>query len=125
MATEAGKEGRGFTVIDRRASAVETEDAPAGTGAAASAEALPAVDFSTFALSLATSALYHLGVVGDPEQGEVAPEPNLLLARQTIDTLEMLQQRTRGNLDEEETRLLDGLLYELHMRFVEAGTSGS
>ncbi len=125
MATEGGKEGRGFTVIDRRGRADETEDAPAGTGAAAPAEVLPAVDFSTFALSLATSALYHLGVGGDPDQGEVAPEPNLLLARQTIDTLEMLQQRTRGNLDEEETRLLDGLLYELHMRFVEAGSSGS
>ncbi len=125
MATEGGKEGRGFTVIDRRAGADQTEDAPAGTGAAASAEALPAVDFSTFALSLATSALYHLGVMGDPEQGEPAPEPKLPLARQTIDTLDMLQQKTRGNLDDEEARLLDSLLYELRMRFVEANKSGS
>ncbi len=125
MAAEGGKQGRGFTVIDRRAGAGETQDAPAGTGAEASPEALPPVDFSTFALSLATSALYHLGVMGDPEQGETAPEPNLPLARQTIDTLEMLQQRTRGNLDDEEVRLLDSLLYELRMRFVEAGKSGS
>ena len=120
MATEEGKEGRGFTVIDRRAGSGETEDAAAGP-----AEALPAADFSSFALSLAASALYHLGVMGDPEQDEKAPEPNLPLARQTIDTLAMLQEKTRGNLDEEETRLLDGLLYELRMHFVEADKSGS
>ena len=125
MATEGGKEGRGFTVIDRRASSGESEDAPSETGAAAPEDALPGVDFSSFALSLGTSALYHLGVVGDPERGEATPEPNLPLARQTIDTLAMLQEKTRGNLDEEETRLLDGLLYELRMRFVEAGKSGS
>ena len=125
MATEEGKQERGFTVIDRRGSAGEAEDTPAGTDAAASPEALPPVDFSTFALSLATSALYHLGVMGDPEQGETAPEPNLPLARQTIDSLDMLQQKTRGNLDDEEARLLDSLLYELRMRFVEADKSGS
>ena len=125
MATEEGKEGRGFTVIDRRGGAGEAVEAPADDGGAAQAEGLPSVDFSTFALSLATSALYHLGVVGDPEQGEPAPEPNLPLARQTIDILEMLEKKTRGNLDEEETRLLDGLLYELRMRFVEASKSGS
>lgn len=125
MATEGDKQGRGFTVIDRRAGSGETEDAPAETGAAGPADALPAVDLSSFALSLAASALYHLGVMGDPAQGEKAPEPNLPLARQTIDTLAMLQEKTRGNLDEEETRLLDGLLYELRMRFVEADKSGS
>ncbi len=125
MATEGGKEGKGFTVIDRRAGSGEAEEVAAETDRAAPEEALPAVDFSTFALSLATSALYHLGVVGDPEQGEKTPEPNLPIARQTIDTLAMLQEKTRGNLDEEETRLLDGLLYELRMRFVEAGKSGS
>ena len=70
-------------------------------------------------LSLGTSALYHLGVVGDPETGAKAPAPNLPLARQTIDTLEMLQEKTRGNLDAEEAQLLEGLLYELRMRFVE------
>jgi hypothetical protein len=82
---------------------------------------LPSVDFSTFALSLGTSALYHMGLVGDPESGERVAEPNLALARQTIDTLAMLETKTQGNLEQEEARLLEGLLYELRMRFVEAG----
>jgi hypothetical protein len=79
---------------------------------------LPAIDFSTFILSLSTSALYQMGLVADPETGRKA-EPDRLLARQTIDTLEMLREKTRGNLDEEETKLFDSLLYELHMRFVQ------
>jgi len=76
------------------------------------------VDFSTFVLSLGTTALYQLGVVSDPESGErAAPDP--LVAQQTIDTLEMLREKTLGNLDEEERKLIDSLLYELRMRFVE------
>ena len=82
-------------------------------------EALPPVDFAGFVLSLATSALYHMGFVGDPERDQPAPAPDLPLARQTIDTLEMLQLKTRGNLDSEEGRLLEGVLYELHLRYVE------
>ena len=70
-------------------------------------------------LSLGTSALYHLGVVGDPETGAKAPAPNLPLAQQTIDIVEMLKVKTQGNLEAEETQLLEGLLYELRMRFVE------
>lgn len=81
---------------------------------------LPAIDFSTFILSLSTSALYQMGLVPDPETGRHA-EPDRLLARQTIDTLEMLREKTRGNLDEEESKLFDSLLYELHMRFVQTG----
>ena len=83
--------------------------------------ALPGIDFSTFLLSLSTSALYHMGVVLHPESGEAA-EPNPMLARQTIDTLEMLHEKTRGNLDDEEKKLFEGLLYELRMRFVELTT---
>ena len=74
----------------------------------------------TFVLSLGTSALYELGVVGDPSTGGRKPSPNLAVARQTIDALEMLRGKTRGNLDAEEAKLLEALLYELHMRFVEA-----
>ncbi len=85
----------------------------------AGAPSLPAIDFSTFILSLSTSALYQLGLVADPETGKRA-EPNRVIARQTIDTLEMLRDRTRGNLDEEEMKLFDSLLYELRMRFVSA-----
>jgi len=85
---------------------------------------LPRIDFSTFVLSLSTSALYHLGLVEDPHTGERG-EPDLALASQTIDTLAVLQEKTRGNLDAEEDRLLDSLLYELRMRFVEVRQSRS
>lgn len=79
---------------------------------------LPKVDFSTFVLSLGTTALYQMGVVPDAATGEsIAAEP--LLAQQTIDTLEMLRQKTLNNLDEEERKLIDSLLYELRIKFVE------
>lgn len=78
--------------------------------------------FASFVLSLSTSALMHLGVAprgeaGEPEEGG---EVNLPLAHQVIDILEMLQERTKGNLDEEESRLLAQVLHDLHLRFVEA-----
>jgi hypothetical protein len=81
---------------------------------------LPPVDFATFVLSLGTSALYHLGVVAHPETGQRVEPPELALARHTIDTLEMLDAKTRGNLDAQERELLESLLYELRLRFVEA-----
>jgi hypothetical protein len=80
--------------------------------------AMPRVDFSTFVLSLGTTALYQMGAVPDPQTGETGP-PDALLAQQTIDTLEMLHEKTRGNLDDEERNLIESLLYEIHMRFVE------
>ena len=89
-------------------------------GQASSAAELPRVDFSTFVLSLGTTALYQMGAMPNPETGERA-EPDVLVAKQTIDTLEMLRDKTRGNLDEEERKLIDALLYELKMRFVESG----
>jgi len=79
---------------------------------------MPKVDFSTFVLSLGTTALYQLGVMPDPSSGEQV-EADPLVAQQTIDTLEMLRDKTRGNLAEEERKLIDSLLYELRMRFVE------
>ena len=82
-------------------------------------EALPKIDFSTLVLSLATSAMVHMGLVPDPERGE-SPEKNLALAHQTIDTLDMLQHKTRGNLDDEESKLLQSVLYELRMNYVKA-----
>jgi len=61
---------------------------------------LPKVDFSTFVLSLGTTALYQLGAVPDPASGETV-EADPLVAQQTIDTLEMIRDKTRGNLAEE------------------------
>ena len=81
---------------------------------------LPKVDFSTFVLSLGTTALYQLGVMSEPGSKEKTA-PDLLIAQQTIDTLEMLRDKTRGNLEDEERKLIDSLLYELRMRFVETG----
>lgn len=75
------------------------------------------VDFSTFVLSLSTSALYHLGEVPDPVTGQIAKK-NLVIARQTVDTLELLREKTVGNLEPEEANLLNSLIYELRMKVI-------
>jgi len=77
---------------------------------------LPPIDFSTFVLSLSQAALLHLGELDDPESG--GRETNFPMARQSIDLLTMLQERTRGNLTDEEHKLLENLLYDLRMKYV-------
>lgn len=109
---------RGFTIVDRRGSGGVEPQGQAEEAHAAPVE-LPEADFASFLLSLATSALYHLGLVAEPETGEQA-EPNLPLARHTIDTLVLLQRKTEGNRTDEEEELLTNLLTELRMRFVDA-----
>ena len=79
----------------------------------------PGITFSGFILSLATTAAVHFGDIADPNTGEQG-EPNLPAAAQMIELIAMLQERTKGNLIEPEERLLDDLLYELRLRFVEA-----
>jgi len=123
MASEEREQERGFTVVDRRGAAGESEDAAPEAREQPAGAPLPAVDFSSLCLSLGTSTLYHLGAVGDPETGAKPAAPNLPLARQTIDILEMLKVKTQGNLEAEEAKLLDGLLFELRMRFVEVRDS--
>jgi hypothetical protein len=76
----------------------------------------PPVTFTNFVLSLSTSALYHFGDFPDPEGG--ASEKNLPAAKQTIDILDMLNEKTKGNLNENENKLIQGALYELKMRYV-------
>jgi len=119
-----GDRDRGFTVVDRRASASSGSEPAEKPAPPEPAPELPRVDFATFVLSLGTSVLYELGVVGDPATGSRRERPNLALASQTIDVLEMLRGKTRGNLDAEEAKLLEALLYELHMRFVEVSRTG-
>jgi len=75
--------------------------------------------FSGFILSLATTAAVHFGDIADPNTGERS-EPNLVAAAQMIELIAMLQERTKGNLIEPEERLVDDLLYELRLRFVQA-----
>ena len=86
------------------------------TPGAAPESAMPQVTFSTFILSLASSALMQLGEVPNPETGEM--EQNLVMARHTIDVLDMLRCKTENCLDAEEKRLLDGILYEVRMKYV-------
>jgi hypothetical protein len=129
-----------FTIVDKRHGR-ESDDAPVEEAAPAAeappqsapeappeteppasaprgAGSVPALDFSTFIMSLSTSVLFHLGLVAE-EEGQLPPPPNLPMARQTIDILEILEQKTRGNLDSEESHLLESLLYELRLRYVE------
>ena len=77
------------------------------------------ITFTGFVLSLATTAAVHFGDIADPNTGKRS-EPNLQAAQQMIDIIAMLQEKTRGNLIEPEERLIDDLLYELRMRFVQA-----
>lgn len=76
----------------------------------------PAVNFTNFVLSLSTSALFHFGDFPDEEGGRT--QKNLPAAKQTIDILDMLNEKTKGNLDKNESDLIQGVLYELKMRYV-------
>lgn len=77
------------------------------------------ISFTQFILSLGTTAAVHFGDLADPMTGEQG-EPNLIAASQMIDLLALLQDKTRGNLDPAEAKLLDDLLYDLRLRFVQA-----
>ncbi|MDR3073384.1 MAG: DUF1844 domain-containing protein [Deltaproteobacteria bacterium] len=77
---------------------------------------MPEVSFTTFILSIASSGLVQLGEVPDPESG--ATRENLLMAKHTIDVLTMLRDKTKNCLDEDESKLMEALLYELRMKYV-------
>lgn len=79
---------------------------------------LPSVTFSNFVISFASTAMVHLGAAPDPDTGARAAD--LPLARHTIDALGMLEEKTRGNLDADEQKLLASVLAELRTKFVEA-----
>jgi hypothetical protein len=83
-----------------------------------------AVTFVGFVLSLAHTAAFHFGDVPDPVSGEAGPV-NLAAAQQIIDILALLEAKTRGNLTAEERQLLEQLLYELRMRYVEASKTAT
>lgn len=76
-----------------------------------------AVDFSTFIFSLATGAFIQMGLAPDPLTGKT--EKNLDLARQNIDILLLLKDKTRGNLSADETKLMESLVAEAQLRYVE------
>jgi hypothetical protein len=124
---------KGFTVKDRRLFSADDPaeaegkpaasepprakvEASAGTDSAQAQAPLPQINFPTFIASLNASALVHLGVIEDPVSGKA--EKNLPMAKQTIDILSMLQQKTAGNLTAEEDSMLKSILYDLRILFV-------
>ena len=119
------KEPEEVKVIDRRHSASPIEEKPkekAGEGFIAKdppqENVLEQVDFSTLIFSFATSAMINLGIAPDPMTKKT--EKNLDVAKQNIDILGMLKDKTKGNLTTDEDRLLESLLTEVRMRFVES-----
>jgi hypothetical protein len=139
MSTEE-TEGKGFVIKDRRRFAEEDEGKETakpetkgdqadsrtqeGTaaGRAARSEAgreapLPEITFSTFVFSLNTSTLVHLGDYPDPATGK--SETDLPLAKQTIDLIALLEEKTRGNLTKDEENLIRHILYDLRLRYVQ------
>jgi len=80
---------------------------------------MPSLSFTAFVISLATTAAIHLGDLADPATGERL-EPNLEGATQMIEILTLLEEKTRGNLTAEERQVIEQVLYELRVRFLEA-----
>jgi hypothetical protein len=144
---EERQEGKGFKVQDRRRfsetgelrpeNAETKEEDAAPQGAAASEAQAPAsgatqesappleLNFSTFLISLSTQALAHLGEIPNPIDRKTAID--LSAARQLIDILGILKDKTKGNLDSTEEQLLDHALYDLRLKYVERsqGKSGN
>jgi len=124
------EEEKGFVVRDKRFSAGKEEKEESRTEEqekigetskeeiSPQATPLPEIDFTNFILSLSTSALIQLGDVPDPFTQETSK--NLPLAKQTIDLIGMLKEKTKGNLSVEEGKVIEHLLYDLRMRYVKA-----
>ena len=77
---------------------------------------MPEVTFTAFVMSLNTSALFHLGEISDPATGD--KQQDMVLVKHTIDTLQLLEDKTKGNLTDEEQEILKNVLYDLKMRYV-------
>ena len=128
MSEKENVEGEGFVIKDKRSSQIseddatlqdeqETKDQEKQTDSSKEKETEPfQVDFSTFIMSLTSSAFYHLGDMPDPSTGK--KEVNLPAVQQTIDMLIMLREKTKGNLKEDEKKLLEQLVYELQVKYV-------
>lgn len=129
------EEKKGFVVKDKRifgddgemraeeGPAVEKVAEPAQDSSTAPPEQdqpeagyLPEINFYNFIVSLSTSALFHFGDFADPSTNKA--EKNLIAAKEIIDTLAMLKDKTAGNRDVNENDLIEGALYELRMRYV-------
>lgn len=89
----------------------------------AGGRAVAEITFETFVVGLSTQALMHLGEIPDPQSGEA--EADLEAAQQLIDIIGMLHEKTRGNLDQAEQNLMNAILFELRMKYVERARRGS
>jgi hypothetical protein len=106
-AEPAAQEGEAKQKPDPAADSPKTDEAPP-----------PPLDFSGFTLSLANTVLFQLGLIKMSENDE--PRRDLAAARQTIDLMSLLEEKTRGNLTDDEKKLLTETLFQLRMAFVEA-----
>jgi hypothetical protein len=131
MADEKGNEEpeKGFVVKDRRFSSKkegtessqpkeEKKEEPPKEESGEQGVPLPEIAFTSLVFSLSTSALIQLGEIQDPVSKQSAK--NLPLAKQTIDLIRMLQEKTKGNLSSDEEKLMEYVLYDLKMRYVKA-----
>ncbi len=117
--------GPGFTIKDHRHSQKSEEEAEKKSQSSAKTSSDQSesiqdfkIDFSTFILSLTSSAFYHLGEIPDPKTGE--KKMDLVAVKQTLDIISMLQTKTEGNLSEEEKKLIEQLIYELQIKYLDA-----
>jgi hypothetical protein len=120
---------KGFVVKDKRFSAKRETEGEAQSKEGEKVEEspkkgieqevpLPEISFINLIFSLSTSALIQLGEIQDPITQQVAK--NLPLAKQTIDLIGMLKEKTKGNLTTDEEKVLQNILYDLRMRYVKA-----
>ena len=128
MSKKEPVEDEGFVIKDKRSSQIsedaatflddqETKGQEEQTGSSKEKETESfQIDFSTFIMSLTSSAFYHLGDMPDPSTGK--KEVNLPAVQQTIDMLIMLREKTKGNLKEDEEKLIEQLIYELQVKYV-------
>mgnify|MGYP006100121275 FL=1 len=128
MSEKENVEGEGFVIKDNRSSQIsednaaflddqETKNQEKQTEISEKKETEPfQIDFSAFIMSLTSSAFYHLGDMPDPSTGKT--ETNLPAVQQTIDMLIMLREKTKGNLKEDEIKLIEQLIYELQVKYV-------
>ena len=120
--------GEGFVIKDKRSSQISEDDANSKDHQETKSQEEQnessnekenesfQIDFSTFIMSLTSSAFYHLGDMPDPSTGKT--ETNLPAVQQTIDMLIMLREKTKGNLKDDEIKLIEQLIYELQVKYV-------
>ena len=135
MSEEKNVEGQGFVIRDKRQFNTEGESKPetdtpledtkaddkteTATDQSPQGESvpLPEINFASFVLSISSSVLLHFGDIADPVSGK--KERNLPMAKQTIDILAILKEKTNGNLTKDEEQLLDHLLHDLRLKYVQ------